>query len=335
MTNPSTYTSISWPIGVGLIGTGYAAKMRAETLKADGRSHLIGVAGHSSESTAQFGQTHNIEPFDSWIELVNHPEIDLIMISTVNRDHGAMARAALQAGKHVVVEYPLSLDVAEADDLVAIAQAQGKLLHVEHIELLSGIHLAIADALPNIGTPFYVQSNNLNPQHPAPLKWTYQTELFGFPLIGALSRLHRLINLFGAVHTVSCQARFWDNSTAFGFYSSCICTAQLRFANGLIADLNYGKGEALWQAERSLTVHGENGAIALDGEQGSLIQNNERYPLQVGSRRGLFAKDTTIVLDHLERGAALYVTPKDSVYALRIADAARRSAATNETIAIL
>lgn len=335
MTNPSTYTSISWPIGVGLLGTGYAAKMRAETLKADARSHLIAVSGHSPESAAQFSQTHEVESFNSWLDVVNHPKIDLIIISTVNRDHGAMVRAALRASKHVVVEYPLSLDLAEAEELMAIAQTQHKLLHVEHIELLSGIHLAIVDALPKIGTPFYVQASNLNPQHPAPLKWTYQTELFGFPLIGALSRIHRLVNLFGAVQTVSCQARFWDNPSAFGFYSSCMCTAQLRFANGLIAELNYGKGEALWQAERSLMVHGEKGAIALDGEQGYLIQADERYPLQVGSRRGLFAKDTTMVLDHLEHGTDLYVTPDQSVYALRVADAARRSSANHETISLL
>jgi biliverdin reductase len=329
------YTSISFPLRVGLIGTGYAAKMRAETFNADARSHLVAVVGHSPERTAQFGQTHGTEPFNSWMEVVNHPELDLIVISTVNRDHGAIARAALQAGKHVVVEYPLSLDVAEAEELVAIAQTQGKLLHVEHIELLSGIHLAIAEALPKIGTPFYARSNNLNPQHPAPLKWTYQSELFGFPLMGALSRIHRLTQLFGSVHTVSSQARFWDNPKAFGFYSSCICTAQLRFASGLVIELNYGKGEALWQAERTLTVQGEKGAIVFEGEQGNLIQGDERYPLQVGSRRGLFAKDTTMVLDHLEHGTPLYVTPSDSVYALRVADAARRSTATNETISVL
>jgi biliverdin reductase len=335
MANHSIYPAISFPIRVGLLGTGYAAKMRAETLKADARSHLVAVSGHSPESTAQFSQTHGIKSFDSWLDVVNHPDIDLIVISTVNRDHGAMTRAALQAGKHVVVEYPLSLDVAEAEELVALAQTQRKLLHVEHIELLSGIHLAIADALPQIGTPFYARSNNLNPQHPAPLKWTYQTELFGFPLIGALSRIHRLINLFGPVHSVSCQARFWDNPKAFDFYSSCICTAQLQFANGLIADINYGKGEALWQAERSLTVHGEKGAIALNGEQGNLIQDHGNQPLRVGSRRGLFAKDTTMVLDHLERGIDLYVTPRESLYALRVADAARHSAVTHETISIL
>lgn len=335
MTDHPSYPSIAFPIGVGLIGTGYAAKMRAETLKTDARSHLIAVSGHSPETTATFSQTHGAEPISSWADLVNRSDVDLVIISTVNRDHGPMVRAALQAGKHVVVEYPLSLNLAEAEELVAIAKATHKLLHVEHIELLSGIHGAIADALPKIGTPFYVRSSNLNPQHPAPTKWTYQPELFGFPFIGAVSRIHRLTNLFGTVNTVSCQARFWDNPNAFGFYSACLCSAQLRFANGLIAELNYGKGDAIWQAERNLVVHGADGALVFEGEEGSLIQGSDRYPLQVGSRRGLFAKDTTMVLDHLEQGTPLYVTPQESLYALRVADAALRSSETNQTIVVL
>ena len=197
----------SFPLKVGLVGTGYAAKLRAEAIQADSRSQLVAVVGHDLARTTTFCETYEAEALTSWQALLDHDQIDLVVIATVNRDHGAIAQAALQAGKHVVVEYPLSLDVAEAEALMALAKAQGKLLHVEHIELLGGLHQALVKSLPQIGAVFYARYATINPQRPAPQKWTYQPELFGFPFMGATSRIHRLTDLIGKVATVSCQAR--------------------------------------------------------------------------------------------------------------------------------
>lgn len=320
-------------IRVGLVGTGYAAKLRAETLQADGRARLIAVTGHTPEQTVSFAQMAEAEPLPSWRELVQ-ADVDLVIIATINRDHGAIARAALQAGKHVVVEYPLSLDVAEAEELIALAQQRQLLLHIEHIELLSGIHQAIATALPHIGNPLYVRYASINPQRPAPRKWTYHPDLFGFPLIGALSRIHRLTHLFGPVAQVQGQARFWHDAESQPHYTTCLCSAQLQFASGLLADVVYGKGEALWRAERGLDIHGQRGGIIFDGEQAYLIQPDSTTALDVGSRRGLFAKDTQAVLDHLTTGEPLYVSAASSLHALRVADAARYSAETGQTVAL-
>lgn len=319
-------------VNVGLIGTGYAAKVRAEALQADPRSHLVAVAGHTLSQTQTFSQTYCAVASPSWQELLARSDVDLVIIATVNRDHGTIAQAALKAGKHVVVEYPLALDVAEAAALLQLAAAQGKLLHVEHIELLSGIHLAIKGALDTIGTPFYVRYTNLSTQRPAPQKWTYHRDLFGFPLVGALSRIHRLTDLFGAVSNVTCQARFWQKVPSEDLYTSCLCTAQLRFGSGLIADVVYGKGEAIWQSDRTLHIHGEQGAILMDGEQGRLVLPDGIHELEMGSRRGLFAQDTASVLDYLTTGAPLYVTPESSLRSLQVADAARRSAETGQAI---
>jgi biliverdin reductase len=321
-------------INVGLVGTGYAAKLRAETLYTDARSRLVAVTGHTLDRAQSFGETYSAEVVETWEELVQRSDIDLVVIATVNCLHGAIVRAALEARKHVVVEYPLSLDVAEAEELIQLATIQQKLLHVEHIELLSGIHLAARSALPRIGAPFHVRYSSFNPQQPAPQKWTYHPELFGFPLMGAVSRLHRLTDLFGSVATVSCQAQFWGLEENQPFYRSCICVAQLRFTNGLIAEVNYGKGEAIWQSVRTLEIQGEQGAIVIDREQGTLLQANQTQSLEVGSRRGLFAKDTAMVLDYLEKNVPLYVSPESSLEALRVADAACRSAESGQTIAL-
>lgn len=320
------------PVRVGLVGTGYVAKLRAEALLQDERSHLVAIVGHTAEKTEAFAKDYQTEAVSSWHSLVEREDVDLVAICTINRDHGAIARRALWCGKHVIVEYPLSLDVTEAEELIALSKAQNKLLHVEHIELLGGVHQALKQHLPQVGHVFYARYNTINPQHPAPRKWTYNHELFGFPLIGALSRLHRLVDLFGKVVTVNCHNRFWEVETEY--YQSCFCVTQLSFSSGLLAQVIYGKGETLWQPERSFEVHGENGGLIFDGDTGVLIQAGETTPIEVGTRRGLLAKDTSMVLDWLINGTPLYLTPEASLYTLKVADAARRSAQKGVTVVV-
>lgn len=323
----------SLPIKAGIVGTGFAAKLRAETLQADRRSHLMAVSGHTPETTQEFANTYEALAIDSWQQLVEHPDLDLVIICTINRDHGAIASAALNANKHVIVEYPLSLHPAEAESLIALAEAKGKLLHIEHIEILGGLHQALRQSLAQIGNVFYTRYVTIFQQRPAPKRWTYNHEHFGFPLSGAVSRIHRLTDLFGKVASVSCQSRFWEDSN--DYYTACLCTAQLRFVNGLIAEVTYGKGEVFWQNLRNFEVHGDEGTLLFEGEKGSLIRGEEKTPIEVGGRRGLFAKDTEMVLDYLVEGTPLYVSATASCYALKVADAARQSAETGKVVSLL
>ncbi len=326
-----TNFSVDRPIRVGIVGTGYAAKLRAETLQKDDRAHLVAIVGHNPEKTAEFSQTYQAEAENSWKQLVERDDIDLLIICNINREHGAIASSALQNHKHVVVEYPLALDLAQAQELITLAKAQNKLLHVEHIELLGGLHQALKQHLPQIGAVFYARYSTITPQHPAPRKWTYNQDLFGFPLCGAISRIHRLTDLFGTVATVSCQNRYWGTDSEF-FYQACLCTAQLRFDSGVVAEVIYGKGETLWQDERKFIVHGEKGGLIFDKDEGILVQAQETTPIELGSRRGLFALDTAMVLDYLLTNTPIYVKSEASLYALKVADAARRSAESGDTV---
>jgi biliverdin reductase len=326
-------------INVGLVGTGYAAQKRAEAFANDERSHLTGICGTMPERARHLADYYGVPPFDDYHALVNDAATDLIVIATMNHLHGAIARAALEAGKHVVVEYPLSLDLGEATHLIEIAKQKKRLLHVEHIELLSGIHHVIVDALPMIGRPFYAQFTSLRAASSVPDKWSYHPVKVGFPLVGALSRIQRLVTVFGPVDTVFCQSRFWrvdgemdEQPTGEMPYRSCICSAQLRFQDGMIADLIYGKGTEIWTTERSLSIQGEMGMIQVTGSDGKLVRADSTEALTIGSRRGLFAKDSHMVLNHIADGTPMYVTPEQSVYALQVADAARRSALTQTVV---
>jgi biliverdin reductase len=326
------FGTVNMGIRAGIVGTGYAAKARAGALRADARSQLIGVAGHRPESTADFAQAHELRPVESWQQLVSDDQIDLVVVCTVSSLHGDVVEAALTAGKHVIVEYPLSLDLAQAERLVKLAASQNLLLHVEHIELIGGLHLAMRDYLPQIGVPSYVSYRTLNPQHPAPKKWTYHAEMFGFPFCGALSRVHRLIDLFGRVARVDCCTQTVSDETDAAYFKNILSSARLQFEQEVVAELTYGKGDRLWNYHREIEVQGSLGAIAFIRDAGTLTTASGPEPIAVAPRRGLFVKDTEAVLSYLTEGKELYVSAATSLYALSVGDALRRASLSGETV---
>ncbi|MBW4532432.1 MAG: Gfo/Idh/MocA family oxidoreductase [Pleurocapsa minor HA4230-MV1] len=318
---------------VGIVGTGYAARKRAEALKSDPRTELLVATGNTPVKLQEFCQTYAVSAVDSWSELVNLPQLDLIFICTINQGCGAIAKAAILAGKHVVVEYPLALEVEVAQEVIELAAAKQKLLHVEHIEIIGGLHQALKQYLPQIGKVFHASYTTIAAQHPVEPSWKYHRQQFGFPLSAALSRIHRLTDLFGTVEKVSCDNRYWNlpNSDS-AYFTACFCQAQLSFHNGITADITYGKGDIFWQSDRTLEIYGEAGKIRFKGEKGTLINAENEQDIPVTPRRGLFAQDTAMVLDYLLAQKPLYLQPQASLYALKVANAARESSSTKQTI---
>ena len=321
-------------IRVGLGGTGYAARVRAEALIADERADLLTVAGREFERTGDFANRYGLRPMEDWARLVNEATIDLVVVATVSALHGCVVEAALRAGKHVVVEYPLSLDLTQAKQLLALAKARGLLLHVEHIELLGGLHRAMRSHLTKVGVPYYVNYRTLNPQHPAPMKWTYREDLFGFPFCGALSRVHRLTNLLGSVEAVECSTqRVWNEETK-PFLKNIVSSGRLLFECGVVAEVTYGKGEQLWVGRRDVEIQGSLGALTFVRNDGLVTTAAGTESIRVAPRKGLFVQDTENVLAHLTEGSPLYVSAAESVYALSVGDALRQASETGQRVAV-
>ncbi|WP_055076231.1 Gfo/Idh/MocA family protein [Pseudanabaena sp. 'Roaring Creek'] len=327
----SIYQNIPQPLRVGIVGSGFVARLRAEILSQDSRIALTAIAGTPEKAGAIAQDLAIPHIYQYWSELVMRPDLDLVVICNVNRDHGTVVGQALRSGKHVIVEYPLSFHLAEAEELVNLAKQQNLLLHVEHIELLGGVHQLVVEHLAKIGNPFYARYSTKSPQHHVPDKWTYKPDLFGFPLTAAVSRLNRVIVLFGKVKAVTCQLRYSGDRLPHHF-TSCICNAQLQFENGVLADVSYSKGENFWQPERIMELQGSEGAIIFSGDKGKLISAAGEMELDAGSTRGLFKKDTENVLSHLFDGTPLYTNHDSILHALAVANAAEKSALSNQTV---
>lgn len=313
---------------VGIIGTGFAARQRAQTILQDPGAELVAAVGHSPAGREAFCREFQVPVWEDPATLWENAAIDLVFISTINQDHASLVRTALKRNLHVVVEYPLALDLAEARELINLARERRCLLHVEHIELLSGIHQSLRSGLAQVGCVHLVRYSTINAKPPEPGRWTFSPELFGFPLFGAVSRINRLIDLLGPVEQVFCENRYFGLSESDGvhFYRGCLCLANLRFTGGAVGEVVYAKGEGFWRSQMQLELVGSTGALIHDGERLVYLGGEGMRELDPGSKRGLFNRDTLAVLAALRDGEPLYIKPHDTLHALAVAAAAERSA---------
>lgn len=115
-------------INVAIAGSGYSAKVfHAPFLNNDPRFCVKKVFERSTNHSAQFlPQAEIVRSFDALIT----EEIDLVIITTPNQTHFDMAKKALLAGKHVLVEKPLVATACQAAELAALAEQQGVKLSV-------------------------------------------------------------------------------------------------------------------------------------------------------------------------------------------------------------
>jgi predicted dehydrogenase len=105
----------------GFVGGGFMAAVHSRAARA-ARAELVGAASSSVSSSRAAAERLGLEAaFDSVAALVADPDIDVIHVCTPNATHAAIARAALEAGKHVICEKPLATSVTDAAELVALA----------------------------------------------------------------------------------------------------------------------------------------------------------------------------------------------------------------------
>ncbi len=118
-------------IRVGLIGYGYASKTFHAPLIA-GTPGMALAAVSSSDATKVHADWPSVPVVSEPKHLFNDPNIDLIVIPTPNDTHFPLAKAALEAGKHVVVDKPFTVTLSQARELDALAKSLGRLLSVFH-----------------------------------------------------------------------------------------------------------------------------------------------------------------------------------------------------------
>lgn len=248
----------------GLIGCGDIARKRvAPALRDHEASELIAVARAKPDLAASFAKEFGAKRWHAeWPELLRDDEIDAVYLATPVHLHAAQAIAAAEAGKHVLCEKPMAMNVRECDRMIDAAHSHGVKLGVAYYRRFYPVIQRLKEIIESgeIGLPVLAQVEAFEWFDPAaddPRAWLLQKRLAGGgPLFDfGCHRIEVLLNIFGPISEVRSLAA----NTVFDREVEDTAAALFRFAGGACAVLSVS--HAAVEAKDTLNIFGSLGSI--------------------------------------------------------------------------
>jgi UDP-N-acetyl-D-glucosamine dehydrogenase len=153
------------PVGVGVIGAGYWGAKHIRNFVDLPEADLQYVADLDSARLAAVARQYpRLRTTAGYHDLIQAPDLDAIVVATPAATHVAIARAALRAGKHVLVEKPLATSIGGAEELIALAEEHDRVLMVGHTFLYNPAVRTLRDLVQGqeLGDIYYVHAQRLN-----------------------------------------------------------------------------------------------------------------------------------------------------------------------------
>ncbi|MDR2155213.1 MAG: Gfo/Idh/MocA family oxidoreductase [Burkholderiaceae bacterium] len=123
---------MSAPLRLGVAGLGRAFSLMLPTFVQDQRIRLVAACDPREAARAQFQADFDAPAFESIEQLAARPDVDVIYIASPHQFHAEQTRVAARCGKHVLVEKPMALALADCDAMIAACQEAGVKLIVGH-----------------------------------------------------------------------------------------------------------------------------------------------------------------------------------------------------------
>ncbi|MDX2230606.1 MAG: Gfo/Idh/MocA family oxidoreductase [Leptolyngbyaceae cyanobacterium bins.349] len=288
---------MSSEIGVAIVGTGFGQKVHIPAFQAHHRTRIVAVYHRDLTKAQAIAQTYAIpHACSSLEEIVALPDVQGVSISTPPFLHHPMAKTVLQAGKHLLLEKPTTLNVAEAKELQAIATQNGLVttMNFEFRCIPAWLRLAELLAEGYVGQPRLIKIDWLvssRADAARPWNWYAQKEKGGGAL-GAIGShaFDYMAWLFGPIRRLSARLSVSvpqrpDAATGGSLKpvdADDICLIMAELATGTPCQMTLSaatyQGRGHW-----VEVYGDRGTIVL----GSSNQKDYVHGFQLwGSHRG-------------------------------------------------
>lgn len=119
--DPNSVPSLRWGImGAAAIAHEFVAGAQKHT-----KQQIVAVASRTPGKAQEFADKFGLEHHDNYEDLLARDDIDVVYIPTLPTQHHAHALQAIAAGKHVLIEKPITMNVAQAEEIFAAARAKG------------------------------------------------------------------------------------------------------------------------------------------------------------------------------------------------------------------
>ncbi len=206
---------------IGVLGVGHLGKIHLKCIQlAETHFQLAGFYDSDPQVAEKVAQEFNIPAFSSAAALMD--AVDVVDIVTPTVTHFELARMALSKKKHLFIEKPLTTTVAEGEELVKLARAQGVKVQVGHVERFNPALLAL-DNMPL--RPMFVEAHRLAQFNPRGTDVSVVLDLMIHDIDIVLSLVNAPVKLISA-SGVSVVSETPD-----------IANARLEFENGCVANL--------------------------------------------------------------------------------------------------
>ncbi|MGE4561255.1 MAG: Gfo/Idh/MocA family protein, partial [Desulfobulbus sp.] len=147
---------MSTTVKVGVIGVGYLGRFHAQKYAAMENVELVGVADADPERARLVASEVGARAYGDYRELL--PQVEAVSIAVPTSLHHEVAKACLQAQVDVMVEKPITTTLGEADDLIALAKEQQRILQVGHLERFNPAVLAMQPLLTH---PLFIEAHRI------------------------------------------------------------------------------------------------------------------------------------------------------------------------------
>jgi predicted dehydrogenase len=152
---------MSAPVRLGVVGAGSLGYHHARIARDLPGLVFRGIFEANAERAGTVSRDLGIRAYPTLDALLD--DVDAVSIVTPTPAHHAVAMRALARGKHLLIEKPITVTLEEADELLALAERQGVLVQIGHVERFNR---AIRAAQPHVDRPLFIDSDRLAPFNP-------------------------------------------------------------------------------------------------------------------------------------------------------------------------
>jgi len=309
------------PIRVAVIGTGFGEAVHLPALSQIPDFSIAAVcsrrADHAHAAARLYGAALSTTDYR---DLVERSDIDAFIVATPPHLHHPMTMTILSAGKHVIVEKPMARTVAEAKDMVRMAERAGVAAMVNHefrfVPARAYAHELISAGY--IGEPYSASMSfyrsSLNDPRGVPFSWLMEEDKAG-GMLGAIGSHHidsmrwwmgDIRSASGALSTMVRKRKAGDSQQMLNVTADDNFAVVMQFHNGAIGTIHYS----------ATATHEPNDHIVISGSEGTIVLTADGR-LQAGQQGQLVAD--MLIPERYIRGAATGPHPliHPTVYLLR------------------
>jgi predicted dehydrogenase len=236
-------------VRVAVIGVGHLGSIQARLYKQISEAGLVGIFDIDSEKAHALARELDVKAYNSLEEM--WPEVDAVNVVTPTTTHYPIAKEALNRGKHVFIEKPVTEKTFQAEELRELAKEKGLTIQVGHIERFNPAVLALGDVAIH---PIFIEAHRLAMFNPR-----------GTDVAVVLDLMIHDIDLI--LHFVqSSPTRISANGVGVVSDTIDIANARIEFQNGCVANLTASRISA--KKMRKMRIFQRDAYISMDFNEG-------------------------------------------------------------------